>query len=36
MFQQWQLFITFLNGHFSEASVIDTKYIKMTERKDFY
>ena len=25
-----------LNGHLSEASVIDSKYIKMTELQDFY
>ena len=30
MFQQSQLFIIFLNGHIPEASVIDSKYIKMT------
>ena len=33
MFQQLRLFIIFLNGHLSESSVIDSKYIKMT---DFY
>ena len=26
----------FSNGHFSEASVIDFKYIKMTGLQDFY
>ena len=31
-FQQSRLFIIFL----SEASVIDSKYIKMTELQDFY
>ena len=36
MFQQLRLFINFLNGHLSEASVIDSKYIKMTELQDFY
>ena len=25
-----------LNGHLSEASVIDSKYIKMTGLQDFY
>ena len=33
MFQQSRLFIIFLNGNLSEASVID---IKMTELQDFY
>ena len=36
MFQQSQLFINFLIGHLSGASVIDSKYIKMTELQDFY
>ena len=36
MFQQSQLFINFFNGHLSETSVIDFKYIKMTELQDFY
>ena len=31
MFQQSRLSINFLNGHLSEASVINSKYIKMTE-----
>ena len=31
-FQQSRLFIIFLNGHLSEASVIDPKYIKMTAK----
>ena len=35
MFQQSQLFINFLNGHLFEASVIDSKYNKMTELQDF-
>ena len=35
MFQQSRLFIIFLNGHLSEASVIDSKYIKMTRMQDF-
>ena len=35
-FQQSQLFILFLNGHLSEASVTDSKYIKMTRLQDFY
>ena len=28
--------IIFLNGHLFEASVIDSKYIKMTRLQDFY
>ena len=36
MFQQLRLFIISLNGHLSEASVIYSKYIKMTELQDFY
>ena len=35
-FQQSRLFIFFFNGYFSEPSVIDSKYIKMTELQDFY
>ena len=35
-FQQSRLFIIFFNGHFSEPSVIDSKFIKMTELQDFY
>ena len=35
-FQQSRLFIIFLNGNLSEASLIDSKYIKMTELQDFY
>ena len=34
-FQQSRLFIIFLNGHLSEASLIDSKYIKMTGLQDF-
>ena len=34
-FQQSRLFILFLNGHLSEASMIDSKYIKMTGLQDF-
>ena len=30
MFKQSRLFTVLLNGHLSEASVIDSKYIKMT------
>ena len=33
--QQSRLFIIFLNGHLSETSVIDSKYIKMTGWKIF-
>ena len=36
MLQQSRLFIVFHNGHLSEATVIDSKYIKMTELHDFY
>ena len=35
MFQQSRLFIIFFNGHLSEASVIDFKYIKMKGMQDF-
>ena len=35
-FQQSRLLIIFLNGHLSEASLIDSKYIKMTGLQDFY
>ena len=35
MFQQSRLFIIFLNGNLFEPSVIDSKYIKMTEWKVF-
>ena len=35
-FQQSRLFIIFLNDYLSEASVIDSKYIKMTGLQDFY
>ena len=34
-FQQSRLLIV-LNGHISEASVIDSKYIKITKLQDFY
>ena len=34
-FQQSRLFILFLNGHLSESSMIDSKYIKMTGLQDF-
>ena len=36
MFRQSRLYIIFLNGHLSETSVIDSKYIKMTGLQDFY
>ena len=35
-FQKSRLFIDVLGGHFLEASVIDSKYIKMTGLQDFY
>ena len=35
-FQKSRLFINFLDGHLLEASVIGSKYIKMTELQDFY
>ena len=35
-FTRLLIFFFFFNGHLSEASVIDSKYIKMTELQDFY